>query len=193
MQPDVVAGSGRDHAAIFGEDGNPDLRVGLTRDKLDRGCIAPRAQHWNTSTTHSAPSGSLARVCQTARRFKDLARRFLKVCVSGCALARGFLVSAPPVSAPWKPFPGAECRDRFATVGDRFAQQRAPPRHPLAFNSAHGAESRDRFASVGSILPRSSPCTPLGSLARRTLPYGGARRYAPRTCRGEDDSGPPRQ
>ena len=60
-------------------------------------------------------------LCQTARRFKDLARRFLKACVSGCALARGFLVSAPPVSASWKPFPGAESRDRFASVGDRFA------------------------------------------------------------------------
>ena len=28
--------------------------------------------------------------CQTARRFKGLARRFLRSCVSGCALARGF-------------------------------------------------------------------------------------------------------
>ena len=46
-------------------------------------------------------------VCQTARRFKGLARRFLRSCVSGCAVARGFLVSAPPVSASWKPFPGA--------------------------------------------------------------------------------------
>ena len=59
--------------------------------------------------------------CQTARRFKGLARRSLRTCVSGCALARGFLVSAPPVSASWKPFPAAESRDRFATVGDRFA------------------------------------------------------------------------
>ena len=60
-------------------------------------------------------------VCQTARRFKGLAQRALRSCVSGCALARGFLVSAPPVSASWKPFPGAESRDRFASVGDRFA------------------------------------------------------------------------
>jgi hypothetical protein len=36
-------------------------------------------------------------------------------------LGQVFLVSAPPVSASWKPFPGAECRDRFASVGDRFA------------------------------------------------------------------------
>ena len=57
-------------------------------------------------------------VCQTARRFKGLAGRFLRSCVSGCALVRDFLVSAPPVSASWKPFPGAESRDRFASVGD---------------------------------------------------------------------------
>ena len=43
-----------------------------------------------------------------------------KACVSDCALARGFLVSPPPVSASWKPFPGAECRDRFASFGDGF-------------------------------------------------------------------------
>ena len=98
--------------------------------------------------------------CRTARLFKGLARRFLRSCVSGGALARGFVVSAPPISASWKPFPGAESRDWFASVGERFAfspaqnaetgrERRRPvrattrtPSHPLAFNSAHGADRR---------------------------------------------------
>jgi hypothetical protein len=66
--------------------------------------------------------GELAALTFVLSAFVDVcARQFLKACVSGCALARSFLVSAPPVSASWKPFPGAECRDRFANVGDRFA------------------------------------------------------------------------
>ena len=70
-------------------------------------------------------------LCQTARRFKGLARRFLKACVSGCALARGFLVAAPPVSASWKPFPGAEKQRPFreaSETGSHSARVRADER-----------------------------------------------------------------
>ena len=65
-------------------------------------------------------------LCQTARRFKDLARRFLRSRVSGCALARGFLVSAPPVSASWKPFPGGRRKQR------PVRERRRPVRKHLA-------------------------------------------------------------
>ena len=65
-------------------------------------------------------------LCQTERRFEGLARRFLRFCVSGCALVRGFLVSALPVSASSKPFPDAESRDEFASVGDWLANILAP-------------------------------------------------------------------
>ena len=69
-------------------------------------------------TTHFAPSGVLHALpnCASVQRFSAA---FSESCVSGRVLARGFLVSAPPVSASWKPFPGAESRDRFASVGDR--------------------------------------------------------------------------
>ena len=95
-------------------------------------------------------------LCQTERRFKGLAWRFLGSCVSGCALARDFLVLAPPLSASWKPFPGAESRDRFASVGDRFPNIQACA-------CGQNAESRlelDQWAS--SVHTRSNNPLPNG-------------------------------
>ena len=85
-------------------------------DSLNRPTFA---RLWQSRRAHHAVCTrscvSLARCCETARRCQRLSAGGLcGLRVSGCALARGFLVSAPPVSASWKPFPGAESRDRFA-------------------------------------------------------------------------------
>src|SRR5215207_6974223 len=66
-------------------------------------------------------------LCKNVGPFKDLGLGVFGLCVSDRALARRFGVSAPPVSGSRKPFPTAEGRDRFDSVGDQFACPRGGP------------------------------------------------------------------
>ena len=97
----------RSSKAVVGGLARPPGEGRKRTDRRSRPCVGDRFA--DIHTTPSSPSGSLARFAKLRVGSKVW---------SGCALARGFLVSAPPVSASWKPFPGAESRDRLATVGD---------------------------------------------------------------------------
>ena len=101
---------------------------------------------FESSQLHHAlcPQRVSCTLCQTARRFKGLARRFLRSRVSGCALARGFLVSALPVSASWKPFPGAESRERLEAAPAHIPRRKIGIRFSLGQSSQESAGWRCR-------------------------------------------------
>jgi hypothetical protein len=123
-------------------------RIAVTDERLAR-LYASGVSSWRRNLfVRSWPTVSSRIHIKSARRLERRGRPGCRRDRSRCcALARGFLASAPPVSASCKAFPRAESRDRLASVGDRFpyhrgqgAARRRPPQRSFLDYAAWPAD-----------------------------------------------------